>query len=226
MKFVKGLRREVAERIARERRAGGPFESTEDLALRTDLRRDELETLASLGALASLGLSRRQALWQAARVSREAGPLFAELPDETPSPLPEMSPIEETTADFRSSAVTVGPHPVAHLRPSLKKLGVLRAVDLDRFPSGAKVKIAGSVIVRQRPGTAKGILFVTLEDETGMSQAVISAELLQQHRAVIVGSPGLIVEGTLQKRDGAVAIKAETFRPLVETATGKSHDFR
>lgn len=182
------------------------------------LRRDELEALAGAGALAGFGLSRRSAQWQAARAARPAGPLLADLPDTAPSPLPEMAAIDETLADFAHAGLTVGAHPVRYLRPRLATLGVVPAAELGRRRDGERLKTAGSVIVRQRPGTAAGILFLTLEDETGMSQAIVKPELLQENRRLVVGEPGLVVEGLLQKRDGTVSVRAERFWPLSEYA--------
>jgi error-prone DNA polymerase len=124
--------------------------------------------------------------------------------------------------------MTTGPHPIAHFRDALKAHRVVPCAELDRLPAGRTVRIGGSVIVRQRPGTAKGLLFLTVEDETGMAQAVISPDLLRDHREVITGNPALAIEGQLQKRDGSISIKAERFWPLVELARAAtpSHDFR
>ncbi len=195
--------------------------------------------LAEIGALGSLGLTRRAALWQAARASRPAGPLFEGMENEDrngrpqiqpeaedASPLPEMTPFEETLADYTGAGLTTGPHPIAHLRPSLERHRVIPAAGLIDFAHGARVRTAGSVTVRQRPGTAKGLLFLTLEDETGMSQAIVTPDLLQQYRQTIVASPGLVVEGVLQKRDGTLSVKAERFWRLSDLAAAPSHDFR
>jgi error-prone DNA polymerase len=184
--------------------------------------------LAAVGALGSLrdgGLSRREALWQVARVARPAGPLFEDEGDPGASPLPEMTPPEETVADFQGSGLTPGVHPVAHVRGALRKQGVVRTADLARFPQGARLRTAGSVIVRQRPGTAKGVLFVTVEDESGMTQAMVSPELFREQRALVAGCPGLVIEGTLEKRDGSVSIRAERFWPLPRVEAAQSHDF-
>jgi error-prone DNA polymerase len=234
LRFVRGLRRATGRALARERHENGPYASVEDLARRARLRDDELATLSSLGALASLGLTRRQALWQAARAVRPAGPLFENQAEtgtgtgssRTPSPLPEMTPIEETVADFAGASLTTGVHPVAHLRSRLQRRGVVRTADLARFREGTRLRTAGSVIVRQRPGTAAGILFLTLEDETGMTQAIVPAELFREHRALIAGSAGLVVEGVLQRRDGSVSLRAERFWPLPRATAAESHDFR
>jgi error-prone DNA polymerase len=234
LRFIRGLRREAGEAI--ERQQAMPFRDADNLARRSALREDELAVLAEIGALGSLGLSRREALWQVARAARPAGPLLERAVghrpsaiDEDagdPSPLSEMSAIEETLADFAGAGMTVGPHAMEHIREQLTRRGIVAASDLIRHPNGRRLKTAGSVVVRQRPGTAKGLLFLTLEDETGMSQAIVSQELLRQHRRLIVGSPHLIVEGRIQKKDGTVSLRAERFWPLGNLSETPSHDFR
>jgi len=224
-KFVRGLRGRAALSIETER-ARAPFADAGDLVRRCDLHENELQSLASVGALSTLGLTRRAALWQVARLAKPAGPLLEGLPDPEPSPLPEMTAVEETRADYGGVQLTLGPHPLAYLREQLARKGVTPSSGLDALPNGARVRTAGSVIVRQRPGTAKGLLFITLEDETGMSQAVIPPDLLVQHRKLIVGSPGLVVEGILQKRDGTISVKGEKFWSLKELVAVPSHDFR
>ena len=196
LRFVKGLRREAAVRLEEEQ-AKTPFRDPEDLARRAGLREAELQSLAAVGALAGFGLTRRAALWQVARTSRKAGPLLAQLPDETESPLAEMSVREETVADYEVHRMTAGPHPVAHFRPALAAHRVLPCAELDRIPAGRWLRIGGSVIVRQPPGTAKGMLFVTAQDQTGTAQAVFSPHQLEQHREVHVGKPALGTEGQL-----------------------------
>ncbi len=137
-----------------------------------------------------------------------------------------MSPYEETLSDYAGTGMTTGPHPLKHLRSSLDRQGVTLASDLHRVPNGKRVRTAGAVTVRQRPGTAKGILFLTLEDESGMSQAIVMPDLLQEQRQLIVRSPGLVVEGVLQKRDGTLSIKADRLWRLPDLAAAPSHDFR
>ncbi|HVR95861.1 MAG TPA: error-prone DNA polymerase, partial [Thermoanaerobaculia bacterium] len=224
-RFVKGLRAGAGRTIETEQ-ARAPFADAEDLVRRTRLHNDALQALASIGAVASLGLTRRAALWQMARLGKPAGPLLDRLPDPEPSPLPEMTPVEETQADYVGTQLTLGPHPVAYLREALGQRGIVPASGLDALRDGQRVRTAGAVIVRQRPGTAKGLLFITLEDETGMSQAIVPPDLLQKHRKLIVGSPGLVVEGILQKRDGTISVKGEKFWSLKEIAAVPSHDFR
>ncbi len=223
LRYVKGMRREAAERIEAEQ-AVRRFASIEDLAERCRLRRNELVALASIGALPGRG--RRAALWQAAQVEKPKGPLFADLTTATPSPLDEMTPMEETAADFAVASITTGPHPMEYYRRALDRRRVVPAVKLPEAPAGRRVRTAGSVIVRQRPGTARGLLFLTLEDETGMSQAVVMPDQLKKHRRTIVSSSGLIVEGVLQKKDGSLSVKADRFWPIDRLERIPSHDFR
>jgi error-prone DNA polymerase len=138
-----------------------------------------------------------------------------------------MTAVEETLADYESTSLTTGPHLIEHLRPRLDAEGVLSTKELEACRDGDWVKAGGAVIVRQRPGTAKGFVFLSIEDETGIFQAIVRPDLFRDHRAVIVGSAGLVVEGRVQKQDGTLSIKAESFAPLV-TANAEipSHDFR
>ena len=225
LRYVRGLRSRSGLVIEQEQ-ARAPFADLADFTSRCALQAGELETLASIGALSCFGLSRRGALWQAARLVRPAGPLLAELPEPEPSPLPEMTAAEETQADYGGTQLTLGPHPLAFRREQLRRRGIVTAADLVHYRNGDLVRTAGAVIVRQRPGTAKGLLFLTLEDETGMSQAIVSPDLLQRHRQLIAGSPGLVVEGVLQKRDGSVSVRGERFWALEEMLAVPSHDFR
>ncbi|MDH3255139.1 MAG: error-prone DNA polymerase, partial [Acidobacteriota bacterium] len=232
LRYIRGLREIAGQRIACEQ----PFSDADDLARRCRLRDDELTTLAESGALAPLGLTRRQALWQVAWVTKPSAPLF-ERNDTTytatssspralrsSSPLPEMTSIEETIADYRVTGVTVGDHPMAHFRRRLTAHGIRAAADLEQAHTGDLVRIAGAIIVRQRPGTAKGVLFITLEDETGMVQAIVPPDLLHTNRAILLGSSGIVVEGILQRRDGSLSVQARSFQPL-DLGTVRSHDF-
>jgi error-prone DNA polymerase len=233
LRYVRGLRQLSGAAVAEARNAG-PFRNADDLLRRAALHQDEVAVLAEVGALGSLGLSRRAALWQTSRAVRPAGELFqgsapvSPSPEDSPlaSPLPEMTPLEQTFADFQGTGMTTGAHPMAYARAGLDRRGVVTAAELPRLESGRRVRTAGSVIVRQRPGTAHGMLFLTLEDETGMSQAIVTPDLLRENRTLIVGQAGLIVEGILQKRDGSVSVRAERFWPIAELAQTPSHDFR
>ncbi|MCP4900258.1 MAG: DNA polymerase III subunit alpha [bacterium] len=222
--YVQGLRRSSGERIEQEA-SHGSYRNTADLTERCELSEDELGLLAHVGGLASLGLTRRQALWQVAEVSRRQGPLFSKLPPEETSPLTEMRPVEETVADYTGLRLTTGPHILAHLRPQLDNLGVIPAAKLEDLPNGQKVRAAGAVIVRQRPGSAKGFVFITVEDESGMVQAIVRPDQFREQRALIVSSPVLIIDGTLQKQDGTLSVRATAFHPFHADAALVSHDF-
>ena len=225
LRFVQGLSEATGNRIEEEQ-TREPFHDADDLARRCRLRSGELTLLAHAGALACFGRTRRAALWQVAKVSRPAGRLFDELATDDPSPLPEMTPQEETAADYETTQMTVGPHMMEHWRERLRRRGILSAKELLGKPDGERVTMAGAVIVRQRPGTAKGFVFLTLEDETGLCQAIVRPDLFKTNRSVIVGSGTLIVEGRLQKQDGTLSVKGERFWTLSELEPVPSHDFR
>ncbi len=138
-----------------------------------------------------------------------------------------MNPTERLMADYAGTSLTIGPHPMAMRRAELALRGVLRATDLPRGRHGRRVRIAGAVITRQRPGTAKGFVFLTLEDETGIANIIVQPDLFTAHRSVIVGEPYLLIEGTLQIQEGVTSVKAERVIPLVSGGPDpQSHDFR
>ena len=170
---------------------------------------------------------RRDALWQVERVARVAGPLYEELHEaDGNSPLAPMTLPERMDADFRGTGLTIGRHPVAHHREELNKLGALRAIDIRSMQNGRSVRVAGWVIVRQRPGTAKGFVFLTLEDETGVANVIITPQLFDKNRLVLVDHPFLLIEGTLQNQDNVVSVKARRVRALsFKVAAAPSHDF-
>jgi len=224
LRWVHGLRRETGERIEAERRRGR-FRDVADLAGRCGLGRDQLELLAHVGAMASLGLERRQALWQVSEVAGRRGPLLAGLPPEISSPLPEMDAFEQTVADYGGLHLTTGPHLMSYLREQVARRGVTPMDRLAELADGAPVRVAGAVIVRQRPGTAKGFVFLTLEDETGTVQAILRPDLFRENRSTVVGSPLLLIEGHLQKQDGTLSVKARRFERLTAEAAIASHDF-
>jgi error-prone DNA polymerase len=173
------------------------------------------------------GTNRRDALWQVERVARPAGPLYQELHEpDSKSPLAPMTLPEKLDADFRGTGLTIGRHPVAHHRSELNKLGASRAFDIGTMRNGSEVRVAGWVIVRQRPGTAKGFVFLTLEDETGIANIIITPQLFSKNRLVLVDHPFLLIEGTLQNQDHVVSVKAKRVRPLsFKVAGAPSHDF-
>ncbi|HKR65269.1 MAG TPA: OB-fold nucleic acid binding domain-containing protein, partial [Thermoanaerobaculia bacterium] len=222
LRFVKGLRAESGLRVE----AAQPYTSPDDLARRAQLRDDQLTKLAYAGALASFGMTRRAALWQAAYAAKDAGELFAERGSKrTRSPLREMSRLEESMADYASMDLTTGKHLLEHYRPQLREAGILSAMDLKRVPNGSRVTTAGAIIVRQRPGTAKGFVFLTLEDETGLSQAIVNPTLFADERSTILTNSGLIIEGIVQNGEGQASVRAEKFWPLDGVEGVNSHDF-
>jgi error-prone DNA polymerase len=150
-------------------------------------------------------------------------------PQWTPGPLPQMTDEECLVADYAGSGLTIGRHPMAFRRHDLAMRGVLRAIDLPRVRSGRRVRTAGMVITRQRPGTAKGFVFLTLEDETGIANVIIRPDLYASTRLTVVESPFLLVDGVLQNQDGVTSVRAERLQRLdglSAEASVESHDFR
>ena len=254
-RYARGLSEEAGQAIVRAR-GQRPFDSIADLAHRVpELRRDHLVQLASIGALNSIGcatakeaqaqldgprknqrLHRRDALWQVERAVRFAGPLLDGIPEiDAASPLAAMTPEERLVADFHGTGLTVGPHPMAYRRADLKRARMLSAVDLTHAKNGSRVRTAGCVIARQRPGTAKGFVFLSLEDETGISNAILTPDIMDQNRVIITSEKFLLLEGVLQNQDGVVSVRVERMAPLRELyspdrtditdAEVKSHDF-
>ncbi|MFM8412927.1 MAG: OB-fold nucleic acid binding domain-containing protein, partial [Alphaproteobacteria bacterium] len=234
LRFVRGLREESAARIV-EARAASAWRDVSDLSARTGLSRREIATLAEVGALdglvaARLGAARRTALWQVAALPRSDQRLLAGLPVAAPGEdeerFPEMSGIETTLADYRGSGVTTGPQLLGHLRGELDRRGVLSLAELGRCADGQRVTTAGLVIVRQRPGTAKGICFLTLEDETGLGNAVLMPDVFERFRPTLSASAILVLEGPVERRDGVVHLRVEGLRPIGgRDAVPPSHDF-
>jgi error-prone DNA polymerase len=221
---VRGLKRADGERIVAERKRA-PFTSLADFQLRTQLPKAALRTLAKIGALNGLADHRRAAQWQV-ETHRDPDDLFATIEIHRPIPLAAMNPPERTTADLAGTGMSTGPHPMAHLRATLPD--VWRAADLAAAPQGARVRIAGLVICRQRPGTAKGFVFVSLEDESGVANAILTPALFEKRRLTICEEPFLSIEGTVQKTDGHALIKAHriTALPIAAGALPASHDFQ
>jgi len=139
-----------------------------------------------------------------------------------------MSAQEEMTADFRGTGLSTGPHPMSFVRAELDRQGITRASDLAKVPDGRRARVAGVVIVRQRPGSAKGFVFVTVEDETGFANAIVTPRYFEANRRNLLGVTTLVIEGVVQSRDGIVSLKADRFRPLPGrlTAVDVARDFR
>jgi len=217
----------------------GRFRSIEDLVARTGVNREELSVLAEIGALNAFGHTRREALWQVERAVRPTGELFSGSHDaesvrlddpgshdpgshdrsspgrpiarsqDEQCPLPAMSAVERVVADYEGTGLTIGPHPMAMRREEMSLRGALRASDLPRQRHGRRVRVAGAVITRQRPGTAKGFVFLTLEDETGIANIIIRPDLFAEQRMAIINEPFLLVEGMLQNQEGVTSVRAE-----------------
>ena len=136
-----------------------------------------------------------------------------------------MDTEERLWADYRGTGLTIGRHPMAHRRAEMDALGVTRAADLARLPNGRVVRIAGSVIVRQRPGTAKGFVFLSLEDETGIFNVIIDPNTFDRYKFVVLGEPFLLIDGVLQNVDGVVSVKAARIEGLPAGAAAESHNF-
>jgi error-prone DNA polymerase len=280
LRYVRGLHEEAGRTIAEQRKIK-PFTSIHDLVRRVpQLRKDELNTLAAIGALNSISprrhgdteedwifdrvttrssnhpitrscdpissvsepalsevegclrgekeiFHRRDALWNASAAANPSGPLLETIPElDHKSPLQMMTDEERLVADFRGTGMTVGPHPMAYHRARMDQLGVKKAGDLRQLSGGKKVRIAGGVIARQRPGTAKGFVFLSLEDETGVANAIVTPDLFQQNRLLLSTEQFLMIEGTLQNQDGVISVKASAVSPIqITRAQTTSHDF-
>ncbi|HTS38343.1 MAG TPA: OB-fold nucleic acid binding domain-containing protein, partial [Candidatus Solibacter sp.] len=279
LRYVRGLREEAGKSLLLER-IRTPFTSIHDLTRRVpELRKDELNTLAEIGALNAIGnspqrhrdtennggksnvigslvgsinnssalpwlggesnfrysvlgtrdsrLHRRDALWQVERAVRASGPLLEQHAEpDAPSPLARMNHEERLVADFHGTGLTVGPHPMAYRRAWLNAMGIRRASELRDLPTGKRLRIGGCVIVRQRPGTAKGFVFLSLEDETGVANAIIRPDLFHQNRLLLASEKFLAIEGILQNQDNVISVRAERVQPLfVTSAETVSHDF-
>jgi len=239
LRYVRGLRQAAGESIVAARRAR-PFVSVQDLADRADVHRDELPRLAETGALNAFGLTRRSALWQVEKAGRPRGELFRQADeveiattkrkehdpsDGDVSPLAEMSLSERLHTDIVSTGLTTGPHPIALHRDGLSQRGVKRAWDLSRLREGTPVRVAGAVICRQRPGTAKGFVFLTLEDETGLVNITVRPDLFETHGQVVVTSEVLEVDGILQTQGGVSVRATDVRRPTLPRLGTASRDF-
>jgi error-prone DNA polymerase len=224
-RYASGFREETAGRIVAAR-ATRPFATLADFEARTGASAQELAMLADIGAFAAVGGSRREALWQVEALGR-SGPLFSGVERTDTSPLDEMSEAEEMSADFRGTGLSTGPHPMTFVRDELRRAGVLTAAELLKAPDGRRARVGGVVVVRQHPETAKGFVFITLEDETGFANAIVTPQIFARDRELIVETNALVIEGLVQNQRGGVALKADGFAPLGgrPATIDISHDF-
>jgi len=233
LNYAKGLRQSAVEALIAARTSSGPFRSVDDLALRVPvLNRKDLVLLAHIGALNSIGdvAHRRDALWQVEAVGRKSGPLLNIDSDtairSSQMPLRKMTTDERLAADYSGTGLTCGPHPMTYHRVLLRQQGYISANELSRHDNNSSVRIAGSVIARQRPGTAKGFVFLSMEDETGIANVIITPDLFERERVTVTRTRFLDVEGMLQIQNSVIHVKAHRVRPIdITTADVRSHDF-
>lgn len=230
--YIRSFRRETAEAVIAARNQA-PFTSMHDLCERVpELNKKELRNLSGAGALHHISshraITRRDALWDAELVSRPAGPLLGQIEEpHGPSPLEQMTEMDRVVTDLKLTGVTIGKHPITFLRDRLARWGVTPVAALGRLHNNALVQVAGVVICRQRPGTGKGIVFLSLEDETGIANVIVMPDLFEKARATIVNFPALYIIGLLQNLESSVSVKALKVVPLeIAKASIKSHDFR
>ena len=234
LRYAKGLRSQIGENIVASRNESGPFISTDELAARVpSINQKELNLLARIGALNSLsGIEhRRDALWQVERAGKMEGPLLSSSQealhdDAATRPLQKMSVEERLVSDYSGTGLTIGRHPMCYRRSELRAKGVLTSAELRQCKDGEYVRTAGCVIARQRPGTAKGFIFLSLEDETGIANVIVTPKVYEQQRALVTRCKFILVEGKLQNPDNVIHIKAVAFTALSDQALElQSHDF-
>lgn len=234
MGYAKGLPKQAAEAIVASRQSDGAYQSIEDLIARVpSLTRKELMTLARIGALTKLdGIAhRRDALWQVQRAGRPEGPLLRANSDflrehSNHTPLKQMTTTERMVADYSGTGLTIGRHPMAYRREELRRSGILSAKELWNVRDGIFVRTAGCVIARQRPGTAMGFIFLSMEDETGIANVIVAPDVYERHRSIVTRSKFIRAEGSLQKQEGVIHVKAVRLIALPEEGLEvRSHDF-
>ncbi|KQV87107.1 DNA polymerase [Pelomonas sp. Root1237] len=230
LRLVGGLGDEAAERIEQARARDGEFAHPQDLAFRARLTQQDMQQLAAADALTSLAGHRRQQVWQASALHAMPELLQGSLLPEDDLELPAAAEGEEVLWDYAATGLTLRRHPLALLRPRLSKQGLLSAQQLDAVKSGRRAKACGIVTGRQKPQTAKGTLFVTLEDETGNVQVIVWPKVYEEHRNTILGARLLAVEGVWQRGDGDVRhLLAQGFtnlNPLLGRLPTESRDFK
>jgi error-prone DNA polymerase len=229
------MRQDAGKIIVEERNNNGPYQTVSEFARRTGLGRGVISRLSDADAFASLNQDRRAALWQALGQETRAAdhPLLAgnnDNDDEIANLLPEMQPDESIAADYRTVGLSLRGHPIGLHRERLNELRVIAAEELARRPDGRQVRVAGLVIMRQRPSTAKGITFVTLEDETGVANLVVKPHVWERYRQVCRLSTAWLAHGKLENRSGVIHVVVNRIEDLSTQIAGaesvKSRDFR
>ncbi|ORA09927.1 error-prone DNA polymerase [Mycobacterium arosiense] len=224
---VRHIGDDLAERLVDERKANGPFASLLDLTTRLQLSVPQTEALATAGAFSCFGMSRREGLWAAgAAATQRPGRLPGVGSSSLIPALPGMSELELAAADVWATGVSPDSYPTQFLRADLDALGVVPAEKLGSVPDGDRVLIAGAVTHRQRPGTAQGVTFINLEDETGMVNVLCAPWVWARHRKLANSAPALLVRGQVQNASGAITVVAERLGRITLAVGSKSRDFR
>ena len=223
---IRGLSSSIALQIIEEREARGTYHSMEDLIRRTSLGKTALATLADADAFESLHIDRRAAIWHSLGQSHGPNqhPLFDELKEMEPTPktLIPMSPVEEVHADYSSTGLSLKAHPISFVRDELAAQRCVTAQDLDNLRDGRHVRVAGLILLRQKPSTAKGIVFATMEDETGSINLVIFNAVWERFFRIARTSNAWLVDGKLENREGVIHVVAGRITDLSEEVSGLS----
>lgn len=230
LRYVRGLQQIAGNSLvhARQQRQ---FGSIEDMARRVpELSRANLRMLAVVGALNQIGekgLHRRDALWQVEKAGQQVGKLLEGISEQdTASPLMKMETEERLVSDYHGTGLTVGPHPMHYRREEMRSMNIKSAAELRATKHGMKVTVAGAVITRQRPGTASGLIFLTLEDETGNANIIVMPHIYEKYRRAVLEPKFIRISGTVQNQDGIVHLKAEQVQALdISNIQVASHDF-
>ena len=224
---VRHIGDELAERLVDERKVRGPFSSLLDLTARLQLSVPQTEALATAGALGCFGISRREALWAAGAAATQRPNHLPGIGSALGSPsLPGMTEVELSAADVWATGISPDSYPTQFLRDDLDALGVVPADRLLAIPDGTRVLVAGAVTHRQRPGTARGVTFLNLEDETGMVNVLCTPGVWARHRRVAQTAPAMLIRGQLQNATGAVTVVAERMGSIELAIGSRSRDFR
>jgi error-prone DNA polymerase len=226
--LVRTLREADAERIVDARRKR-PFSDIDDLSARAQLSRRAVRALAAAGALNALSAHRHEAHWRALGVERLPGLIAGLSAREAPAALPEPTESQNILADYRHLGLTVGRHPLALLRPKLSRRGFHSSSDLQQLPDGIRVRVGGLITHMQQPATASGVVFASLEDETGIVNVILWPKVFAAQRRCALESSLLVVEGALQRRDLVAHVVAHRLHDASAWLSGlsrESRDFR
>jgi error-prone DNA polymerase len=226
--MIRGLSERHARLIA-ERRGDRPFTSFADFVRRTRLSNAVLKLLSEADAFGSLRLTRRTALWQSLPSQRQL-PLFDGLADdEPPAALPPLTLRDQVAGDYRTAGMSLRGHPLQFVREQLERRGIVAASDLAQLPVDRRYRVAGLVLLRQRPGTAKGITFVTIEDETGPANLIIRQAVWERYRRLASGANAIVAHGSLQRVEGVIHLlvdRLQDLRGILGDVDVRSRDFR